>query len=94
ITARFGDSITLQNVTLSATTVQAGDVLGVTFMWSTAQPLDRRYKVFVQLLNNQGQLVTQHDSEPGNNLAITTAWQPGQSVTDAHGLLIPPYLPP
>ncbi|MCC7449062.1 MAG: glycosyltransferase family 39 protein [Anaerolineae bacterium] len=94
IAARFGDSITLHDVTLSATTVQAGDVLGVTFTWSTAQPLTHRYKVFVQLLNAQGQLVAQHDSEPGNNLAITTAWQPGQSITDAHGLLIPPYLPP
>jgi len=94
ITARFGDSITLQNITLSATTVQPGDVLGVTFTWLTAQPLTQRYKVFVQLLNEQGQLVAQHDSEPGNNLTITTAWQPGQPVTDAHGLLIPPYLPP
>ncbi len=94
ITAQFGESITLHNVTLSATTVQQGDVLGVTFTWSTAQPLTRRYKVFVQLLNDQGQLVAQHDSEPGSNLAITTGWLPGQPITDAHGLLIPPHLPP
>jgi hypothetical protein len=91
--ARFGDSIRLQSVTLSANRVQPGDVLGVTLTWSTDQPLTQRYKVFVQLLNDQGQLVAQHDGEPGNNLALTTAWKPGQAVTDLHGLLIPTTLP-
>ncbi len=38
--------------------------------------------------------MTQHDGEPGNNLNITTAWQPGQVVSDAHGLIIPPDLAP
>jgi hypothetical protein len=91
--ARFGDSIRLQSATLSANRVQPGDVLGVTLTWSTDQPLTQRYKVFVQLLNDQGQLVAQHDGEPGNNLALTTTWKPGQAVTDLHGLLIPTTLP-
>jgi mannosyltransferase len=91
--ARFGDSIRLEDVTLSATTVQPGDVLGVTFTWTTTQPLTARYKVFVQLLDGQGRLVAQHDGEPGNNLAITTTWQPAQPVADAHGLIMPLDLP-
>jgi hypothetical protein len=90
---RFGDAITLQCATFSSTTLQPGDVLGVTLVWMTDQPLAQRYKVFVQLLDAQGQLVTQHDGEPGNNLAITTTWQPGQPISDAHGLLIPTNLP-
>jgi mannosyltransferase len=93
LNARFGETIRLRDATLSATTVQPGDVLGVTLTWTTTQPLTARYKVFVQLLNDQGQLVAQHDGEPGNNLAITTTWQPGQPVTDAHGLIIPLDLP-
>ncbi len=91
---RFGSMITLQSATLSSTALQPGDVLGVMLTWTTDQVLTRRYKVFVQLLDAQGQLAAQHDAEPGNNLAITTTWQPGQSVTDAHGLLIPLNLPP
>ena len=94
LNVRFGDSISLRDVTLSAETVQPGDVLGLTFDWTTAQPLTPRYKVFVQLLNGQGQLVAQHDGEPGNNLKLTTTWQPGQFIPDAHGLIIPPDLAP
>jgi mannosyltransferase len=92
--ARFGDAIILKSATLSSNTLQPGDVLGVSLNWTTDQVLSARYKVFVQLLDAQGQLVAQHDGEPGNNLAITTTWQPGQSISDAHGLLIPVNLPP
>ncbi len=91
---RFGDSITLHNATLSSKSVQPGDVLGVTLTWMTDQPLTRRYKVFVQLLDEQGRLIAQHDGEPGNNMAITTTWQPGRPVTDSHGLLVPVDAPP
>ncbi len=93
-TARFGDSITLQKVTLSSRTARTGDVLGITLTWATAQPLNTRYKVFVQLLDQSGRLVAQQDGEPGNNLAITTTWEPNQPVDDAHGLLIPVTLLP
>lgn len=93
IAARFGASIMLASASLTATTVSPGDALGVTLNWSTDQHLDRRYKVFVQLLNTQGVLAAQHDSEPGNYLAITTTWTPGQTITDMHGLGIPADLP-
>jgi hypothetical protein len=88
-TAKFGDSITLQSATLSATTIVPGDVLGVSLTWTTSQQLSKRYKVFVQLLDANGSLVAQHDGEPGNNMALTTTWKVGQPVLDSHGVLIP-----
>ncbi len=94
VEARFGDTIHLHSIGLSGTTIRTGAILGVTLTWSADQPLSRRYKVFVQLLNGDGQLVAQHDGEPGNNLAPTTTWQPDQAITDSHGLLIPVDLPP
>jgi hypothetical protein len=87
---RFGESITLRSATLSARTLRPGDALGVTLTWETERALSQRYKVFVQLLDSDGRLVTQHDAEPGNNMSLTTTWKPGEPVTDLHGIVIPP----
>lgn len=92
--ARFGPSITLTGYALSAETMRPGDVLGVTLFWQTDVPLDTRYGVTVQLLTPDNTLVNQHDAEPGNNRAPTTTWQPGQTIIDPHGLVVPPDLPP
>jgi hypothetical protein len=89
INARFGPSIVLKNVALSSTTVTQGDVIGITLDWTTDATLSKRYKVFIHVLDSGGNLVAQRDSEPGNNLEITTTWQPGIDVIDKHGLLIP-----
>lgn len=90
----FGDLIKLQGIALDADKVQVGDVLGVTLFWQAEQPIPKRYKVFIQLLDGEGRLVAQRDSEPNNNISLTTRWTPGQTVIDSHGLLIPPTLSP
>jgi hypothetical protein len=92
--ARFGDSITLQGYALSTATLKPGDVLQVRLDWQTDAPLDTTYKVFVQLLNSDGGLAAQQDSEPNSGSAPTTTWTPGQTVIDRHGLAIPRDLPP
>ncbi|HRQ37419.1 MAG TPA: glycosyltransferase family 39 protein [Chloroflexota bacterium] len=90
----FGDSITLEGYTVKGTALQPGDILQVTLFWQTAVPLDQRYKVFLHLIGPNGRLVTQRDSEPGGGLNLTTIWQPGETVIDNHGLLLPADLPP
>lgn len=92
--AQFGDHITLERFALSSDSVAPGDVLQVRLDWRTRASLDERYKVFVQLLNSDGALVAQHDSEPGGGFALTTTWQPGAVIPDQHGLLIPDDLSP
>lgn len=89
ITAKFGESITLLSAELSAASIAPGDVLGVTLTWTTSQSIPKRYKVFIQLLDKEGKLIAQHDSEPGNNMALTTTWEVGKPVHDSHGILIP-----
>ncbi len=90
--AQFGDQITLDSYALNAETFQRGDALQIQFTWQTAAPLTTRYNVFVQILDQNGVLVAQRDSEPGGGLAITSTWTPDQPVTDNHALLID--LPP
>ncbi len=92
--ARFGESITLESYALSADSVQPGDVLQLRLTWQTDAPLETRYKVFVQLLDSDGVLVTQRDSEPGGGLALTTTWKTGDSIIDNHALLLPDNLSP
>ncbi|MBI5929190.1 MAG: glycosyltransferase family 39 protein [Chloroflexi bacterium] len=88
----FGDHIILVGYALSTDgtdqQILPGDVLGVTLFWQTNTLLDKRYKVTVQLLNPDGTLASQHDSEPANGRAITTTWQAGQTITDNHGLVV------
>lgn len=92
--AQFGELITLADCSLSAIEAAPGDALQVQFTWETNAPLTDRYKVFVQLLDADGQLVAQRDSEPGGGLALTTTWQPDQPVLDNHALFLPVDLPP
>ncbi|MEW6580757.1 MAG: glycosyltransferase family 39 protein [Chloroflexota bacterium] len=88
--ARFGDALRLTGYALSAPAARPGDAVGVTLFWTADMPLAARYKVTVQLLAPDGTLAAQHDAEPANNLAPTTAWTPGQTVIDTHGLVVPP----
>jgi hypothetical protein len=91
--AQFGAFITLHDYAISSTRVAAGDAVQIALTWETDTPLIDRYKVFVQLLNADGMLVAQRDSEPGGGLAITPVWQPGERVRDPHALLLPADLP-
>ena len=70
----FGDSITLVTFALGADKVKAGDIEPVQLVWRTHAALDRRYKVFLQLLDADGVLVAQRDSEPAGGSAKTTDW--------------------
>lgn len=92
--ARFGNHITLTGYALSSTSARPGGALQLWLDWRTNAPLPTRYKVTVQLLDSDGTLVAQRDSEPGGGLALTTTWQPGETVTDRHALIIPDNLPP
>lgn len=90
---KFGDTITLRGYAISGDGIAtAGSVLGVTLFWETNQPLDKLYKVTVQILNPDGTLASQHDSEPANGLRPTIGWQVGETIVDNHGLLIKPSL--
>lgn len=90
----FGDSIELVGYTLRDDIVPAGDIIQLTLFWQTAEPLDTRYKLFLHLLDSNGQIVAQRDSEPGGGLALTTTWEPGNRVVDNHGVLVPAGTPP
>jgi hypothetical protein len=58
----------------------------VTLLWRTNQPQDQTYSVFVHLLDANGQIIAQHDSQPDNGRYPTTVWPAGVTVPDRHRL--------
>jgi hypothetical protein len=90
---KWGDDIQLAGFTLSPAELPAGDIVQVALFWRSDRSLSERYKVFLHLVDSQGRIVAQRDSEPGGGLALTTTWQPGETITDNHGLLVPPGTP-
>ncbi|MGB1287036.1 MAG: glycosyltransferase family 39 protein, partial [Aggregatilineales bacterium] len=61
---KFGENIVLEQFAFLPENAVPGDVIQLQHQWSTDEPLETRYKVFVQLLDSNGFLVTQRDSEP------------------------------
>jgi len=90
---QFGDAIMLDSYALNESTLRPNEALQLQLQWRSTQPLQTRYKVFVQLLNNEGVLVAQRDSEPGGGEMLTTLWQADEAVLDNHALSIPADLP-
>lgn len=91
---RLGQAIALRGYTVINPTVAAGDILQLTLFWETLEIPPARYKVFVQVLDNQDRIVGQHDSEPGGGLHLTINWKPGEQITDNYGILIKTDTPP
>jgi hypothetical protein len=90
----FGDDISLLGYTLRTDHLRPGEIVELTLFWQAARPLEERYKVFLHLLDEDGRLIAQRDSEPGGGLALTTTWPPDETIADNHGLLLPTGTPP
>ncbi|MBL7184210.1 MAG: glycosyltransferase family 39 protein [Anaerolineae bacterium] len=79
---------------LAAQEIEAGGTLRLTLYWQALAEMDRRYTVFVHLLDSDNRIVAQMDSEPLGGAHPTTEWQFGEIVRDNYGLLIAPDTPP
>ncbi len=90
----FAPLADLTGLAQSAGAVASGDVLEITLRWQVMAATPLRYKVFLQLLDDNNQVWAQRDAEPVGESRPTSSWQVGETITDRHGLLIPPGTPP
>jgi hypothetical protein len=72
------------------------DPMNVTLYWTLRSDANTvqagfpdSYTVFVQLLDKQGKLVSQHDGIPGGGQLPTTAWIGNDVVVDTHTISLP-----
>jgi len=66
-----------------------GSELRVTLYWRAEGRLEQDWSVFIHVLDQAGQLVAQRDSQPVDGSYPTSAWEPGEVVTDVHVVNLP-----
>ena len=49
-------------------------------MWLAREPMEESYKVFIHVMNDQGQALGQLDSRPQHYASNTNRWIPGQVI--------------
>jgi hypothetical protein len=91
---RLGPDVSLRGYQIVSQSVSPGQILSLSLDWQALAQLDRNYKVFVQLLSSEGQLVAQRDGQPLDGFRPTSIWRRSQEITDRYGLLLPDTLPP
>ena len=90
----LGDAVRLEAYALPDQPSAPGDVLCLTLRWRCLAPPDADYTVFVQVLGPDGLPVAQSDRPPVAGFRLTSAWSPGDAITDRHGVPLPADLPP
>ncbi|MFW6082711.1 MAG: glycosyltransferase family 39 protein, partial [Chloroflexota bacterium] len=89
VNVSFAGNIRLKGFSLVDDTFSPGQIIPVTLFWEAVEPVEHSYKVTVQMLDREGELVSQIDTVPGDGLKPTTSWQPGQTVDDRYGVRVP-----
>jgi eukaryotic-like serine/threonine-protein kinase len=86
--------ITLAAANLPLDQVKRGTAIDLTLFWRGQRRITTPYTVFVHLIDANGQLRQQIDTEPGAGTTPTPSWVPGSTVTDRYELAVPTDLPP
>jgi hypothetical protein len=96
-TGRDGAAATLTGYTLSASTCHLPLVnlqtCHLQLLWRTDAIFPTSYRVFVHLVDENGQIIAQSDGEPANWTRPTSGWLPGEYILDEHTLALPETLP-
>ena len=68
--------------------------LDITMYWQSLQPITENYRVYLKLLDSDGRVWRENDSNPIFGFFLTSQWEEGVILRDRHGLEVPPDAPP
>ena len=71
----------------------AGNTISVAPIWRAGGPTEVSWKVFIHLLDREGNIRAQSDGYPASGRALTPTWQKDEIVVDPHQLSLPATLP-
>lgn len=74
---------------LSETAVSPGQSVELELVWQSVTETPTSYRVFVHVLDENGNLITQSDAIPDNWTRPTTGWVSGEYIQDRHTLSLP-----
>jgi hypothetical protein len=86
INAQFGEIATLLGLQTDPQSAIYNSQLPLTLVWQADGETAVSYRVFVHLIDENGQIVAQSDGEPAAWTRPTTGWLPGEIILDAHNL--------
>jgi mannosyltransferase len=84
-----GENINLLEYAVWPEVASPGDIVQVQLVWQPDSDIARGYKVFLHLIDSNGNLVAQRDSDPGGGSRPTTSWQAEERINDNYGLSLP-----
>ncbi len=90
---RFEEIAELAGYMINPSRLKAGETAVIDLLWRPLQRTDAYATVFTHLIDSDGNLVAQHDSQPVDNAYPLPAWREGVIVRDSHQITIPPELP-
>lgn len=91
--ANLGGQVRLLGYSLAETALRPGGMVRLSLFWQAEErPPAERLTVFAHLVDDQGRLVAQQDSEPVGGSRPTTGWTAGEVIRDPIGILLPPDL--
>ncbi len=79
----FPTLATLKGIQLPSK-IQAGQPFDVTLLWQVVHQKEANLRVFVQILDDQGRLIAQHDGIPVNGTRPANNWEQGEYLVDTH----------
>ena len=89
----LGDEVTFLGYDLDSAQVKPGESLRLTLYWQARREMEKSYKVFVHLYDEQERIWGQRDRLPGQGAHPTTEWQAGEVVADRVSVPVDPDAP-
>jgi hypothetical protein len=83
---QFGESIKLLGWDISDNQSTNRQLI---LYWQPLTLINQRYTVFVHVLDANGNLIAQRDSQPVNGARPTTSWLPPEAIADSYDLTLP-----
>ncbi len=93
VRSNLQNEFTLYGFGVAVTPLVPGQSTDITLLWQAERAPSGDRVVFVQLVDNKGNLVASHESQPGEGAYPTRQWTRGEIVRDVHGLLLPADTP-
>jgi len=86
--AKLGGLVTLLGYDISSPTLKQRESLSLTLYWQADDRTKTSYKVFAHIIDDEDRVWAQQDNEPMNGAYPTTAWLPGEIITDEYAIPI------
>jgi len=87
----LGGKVRLLGYDLTTAKVEPGGSMSLTLYWQALAKMERDYSVFVHVVGEDGQILSQHDGLPEGGFYPTSYWELGETVKDDRVLSLPSH---